>query len=75
MILSPIHYIKPVKLFENSLLKDEALNVGFDGGIKLEFHGAKVIPLSGTGYEDVPHSGIAGKKDNGKQAVPETGRQ
>ena len=27
-------------------LKGEALNVGFDGSIKLDFHGAKVIPLS-----------------------------
>ena len=25
-------------------LKGEALKVGFDGGIKLEFHGAKEIP-------------------------------
>ena len=30
-------------------LKGEALNVGFDGGIKLEFNGAKVIPLGGNG--------------------------
>ncbi|MFC1556510.1 hypothetical protein ACFL4Q_03335 [candidate division KSB1 bacterium] len=30
-------------------LKGEALNVDFDGGIKLEFHGAEVIPLSGNG--------------------------
>ena len=25
-------------------LKGEVLNEGFDGGIRLEFHGAKVIP-------------------------------
>ena len=27
--------------------------------------------LFGTGYEDVPLSGITGKKDKGKQNVPE----
>ena len=29
--------------------KSDALNVDLDGCIKLEFHGAKVIPLSGNG--------------------------
>ena len=39
-------------------LKGEALNVGFDGSIKVEFHGSKVIPLCGN----------VGNKDIGKQA-------
>ncbi len=27
----------------------ESMKVGFDGGIRFEFHGARVIPLSGNG--------------------------
>ncbi|MFC1562067.1 hypothetical protein ACFL4Q_03630 [candidate division KSB1 bacterium] len=33
--------------------KSDALNAGMDGDIKLEFHGAKVIPLSGNGVSPI----------------------
>ena len=53
-------------------LKGEALNVGFDGGIKLEFHGAKVIPLCGIAERlsiDPVMRAITGKNVNSKKAA------
>ena len=36
-------------LMNNNHPEGAIMKVGFDGSIKLEFHGAKVIPLSGNG--------------------------